>query len=227
MRLLDALRLLAPMTSWQWGLVTTAQAAGVGVSRLELSRLAAKGLVERVAQGVYRLVGAPSDRFDALRIAWVSTNPVLEAGVRMVAAVPDAVVSGPAAAYVHGIGDLVPEPYEFTVPRRRQTARDGLVYRIRVLEAGDVTRAAELPVTTVERTIADLVDEDWGLNLVGGVAADALGVDEERVVHLLAPLAARSGLRPGDGAAVWRELLGKAGRSGEALGSVVGPTVRA
>jgi len=32
-------------------------------------------------------------------------------------AAPDAVVSGAAAAFLYGLGDLVPEPYAFAVPR--------------------------------------------------------------------------------------------------------------
>jgi hypothetical protein len=199
------------VTSWQWGLVTTAQALDAGVSRLDLSRLARRGLLERSAHGVYRLSGAPADWLEPLRVAWVSTNPKAEASARLSSKVPDAVLSGPAAAHVHGIGVLVPEPYEFTVPARRQTQRDGLVYRVRRLEPEDVTRAWELPVTTVERTIADLLDEGWGLDLVGGVAADAGRVDERLMASLLAPLAARSGLTPGDGAALWRELRHEAG----------------
>jgi predicted transcriptional regulator of viral defense system len=213
MSLLDSLARLSAVTSWQWGLVTTAQALDAGVSRLDLSRLARRGLLGRAAHGVYRLAGAPADWLEPLRVAWVSTNPRAEASARLASKVPDAVVSGPAAAHVHGIGVLVPEPYEFTVPARRQTQRDDLVYRVRRLEPEDVTRARELPVTTVERTIADLVDEGWGVNLVGGVVADVDRVDEQRIARLLAPLAARSGFDAGDGEALWRELQRQAGRT--------------
>jgi predicted transcriptional regulator of viral defense system len=211
MSLLNSLARLASVTSWQWGLVTTAQALDVGVSRLDLSRLARRGLLEREAHGVYRLAGAPANRLEPLRVAWVSTNPKAAASDRLASQVPDAVVSGPAAAHVHGIGVLVPKPYEFTVPARRQTQRAGLVYRVRRLAPEDVTRASELPVTTVERTIADLLDEGWGVDLVGGVVADADRVDEQLMVRLLAPLAGRSGFKAGDGAALWRELQRQAG----------------
>ncbi|MDR0592733.1 MAG: type IV toxin-antitoxin system AbiEi family antitoxin domain-containing protein [Bifidobacteriaceae bacterium] len=75
MRALDVLRRLAGATSAQWGFVTSSQAAALGVSRLWLSRLAAEGLLEREAQGVYRAAGSAGDRFDALRVAFIATNP--------------------------------------------------------------------------------------------------------------------------------------------------------
>jgi predicted transcriptional regulator of viral defense system len=126
--------------------------------------------------------------------------------------VPDAVVSGPAAAYLHGLGQIVPEPYEFTVPARRKTRRDGIVLKSRRLAPADVTRREGLPVTTQERTVADLVEGWQDLSIVGGVVADATGVDSGRMSELLAPFAARYGLRRGDGAGLWAELERLAGR---------------
>jgi len=50
---------LGSIAEHRWGLVTTAQAEDAGVSRKQLSRMAASGAIKRVAQGVYRMAGAP------------------------------------------------------------------------------------------------------------------------------------------------------------------------
>ncbi|MDR1151806.1 MAG: type IV toxin-antitoxin system AbiEi family antitoxin domain-containing protein [Bifidobacteriaceae bacterium] len=232
MHVREVLRRLGETTSGQWGLVTVAQADAVGVSRLWLSRLAAEGLVERVAQGVYRDTGAPADRFDGLRVAFIATNPVITAGERVRLPVPDAVVSGAVAAYLHGVGDLVPEPYEFTVPRRRKTRRDGIVLKSRQLTRADVTRREGLPVTTIERTIADLVGAWTDLSLVGGVVRDAAHVEAAQMAGLLAPFAARYGLRRGDGTGLWGELERLGGRDSQTMAEAIaagplGPLVAA
>jgi hypothetical protein len=50
---------LGSIAERRWGLVTTAQAEDAGVSRKQLARMASAGAIERVAQGVYRMAGAP------------------------------------------------------------------------------------------------------------------------------------------------------------------------
>jgi len=44
-------RAVADLAAAQWGLLTSAQAAQRGVTRLQLSRLAAAGLLDRIATG--------------------------------------------------------------------------------------------------------------------------------------------------------------------------------
>lgn len=198
MNALDALRTLAEVTAGQWGLVTTAQAAGRGVSRLYLSRLAEDGHLERVGRGVYRAAGVPADRFESLKAAWLSITPKLTAEQRLRQPVPDAVVSGPAAAHLHGLGDLVPEPYEFTVPVRRQTQRPELRLRVRRLPAESVTLREGLPVTTVEQTVADLIEARTDLSLVAGVLAGATSLEQARLAGLLDPLAGRNRFPSGE-----------------------------
>ena len=53
---------LGSIAERRWGLVTTSQAENVGVSRKQLARMASAGAIERVAQGVYRMAGAPLPR---------------------------------------------------------------------------------------------------------------------------------------------------------------------
>lgn len=194
----DVLGALNELTAAQWGLATTAQASRRGVSRLQLSRLVADGLVDRLGQGVYRAAGVPVDRFEGIKAAWLSIDPRLTAEERLRPAVADAVVSGTTAAWLHGLGDLVPEPYEFSVPQRRQTQRRELRFRVRQLPLDSVTIREGLPVTTVEQTIADLVAARTDHSLVADVLADARGLDRPRLANLLDPIAARNGFTSGE-----------------------------
>src|SRR5690242_13872509 len=137
----QALRLLSEATASQWGLVTASQAASRGVSRLMLSRLTDTGHLERLAHGVYRAAGAPSDEFEPLRAAWLSTQPSEPAEVRLRNRHDDVVVSGASAAHLHHIGDLPADRHEFSSPRRRQSQRPEIHYRTRRLPSQDITIA--------------------------------------------------------------------------------------
>lgn len=103
---------------------------------------------------------------------------------------------------------------EFTTPRRKQTRRDDVQFRTAALEKDDVTIVDGLPVTTVERTIADLVRDDVGLDHVSNALRDAFfaaKIDAKRLEARLAPLAGRCGCREGDGAALLGQLREVAG----------------
>ena len=210
----DAMRLLEELSTSQWGMVTTAQAAAHGVPRLDLSRLCQSGHLERLAHGVYRDAGAPSEEFESLRAAWLAADPSHTAEQRLRDLSGGVVVMGASAASLHGAGDLPADRHEFSAPVRRQTQRREVSYRRRSLEPTDVTLAHALPVTTIERTIADLVEDRTDLSLVGDVlraAARSRRLDTDRLAELLAPLSARNHLRKDDGHALLRHLAALAG----------------
>jgi hypothetical protein len=214
MNVSQALKVLAETTASQWGMVTASQAASLGVSRLMLSRLADAGHLQRLMHGVYRDAGAPGDEFEALRAAWLSTEPGQLAEVRLRSLVDGVVVTGASAAYLHHIGDLPPDRHEFSTPRRRQSQRSEIHYRTRALPRQDITIAHGLPATTRERTIADLVEGRTDLSLVADAMGDALRsghLDLARLRALLAPLAARNGLPAGDGNALLDRLVEMSG----------------
>ena len=214
MKALEATRLLEELSASQWGMVTTAQAAAHGVPRLDLSRLCQSGHLERLAHGVYRNAGAPSEEFESLRATWLAADPSHTAEQRLRDLSGRVVVMGASAASLHGVGDLPADRHELSAPVRRQTQRREVTYRRRQLEPTDVTIAHGLPVTTIERTIADLVEDRTDLSLVADVLRDAAQsrrLDTERLAELLAPLAARNHLRKGDGDALLRHLTALAG----------------
>jgi len=214
MRSTEALRVLAEVSTTQWGMVTTAQAAAHGVPRLDLSRLSHSGHLERLAYGVYRVAGAPSEEFESLRAAWLAADPSHTAEQRLRDLAGGVVVIGASAASLQSVGDLPADRHEFSAPVRRQTQRSGVSYRRRQLDPTDVTIVQGLPVTTIERTIADLVEDRTDLSLVADVLSDAAQsrrLDTDRLTELLAPLAARNHMRKDDGAALLRHLTALAG----------------
>lgn len=195
-------------------MLTTAQAATTGVTRLQLGRLAAEGNLERLAHGVYRNAGSPPTEFDDIRAAWLSTDPAETAERRLGIGVNGTIVGGATAAYLHRIGDLQPEPYLFLSPTRRQSRRPEMQYRQRVLAADDITMVEGLPATTAERTVADLVRDRHDLSLVADVLADAVRhtpIRLDRLVELLNPLAARNGHGKNDGRGFLDDLLERGG----------------
>lgn len=210
----SALKALGNLSTGQWGLFTAAQAERRGVTRLALSRLAKAGLVERVAHGVYRDAGSMPDEFDDLRVAWVSVQPKADVETRLAAREADVVVSGVSAARLHGIGDLREDRFELTTATRRQSQRPDIRLVVRSLPREHVTVRHGLLVTTVERTLADLVTDRTDLTHVAGALSDALlrsEVDLDVLAGLLGALAARNGLPKGDGPAFVNHLLQLAG----------------
>ncbi|TWE13188.1 type IV toxin-antitoxin system AbiEi family antitoxin domain-containing protein [Rudaeicoccus suwonensis] len=216
----DALRVLAEVTAYQWGMVTSAQAGIHGITRLELSRLAADGQLERLAHGVYKDAGVPAGQHDDLKAAWLSTDPKTMGEARIKDLANGVVVAGESAAGLHGIGDLRALRHEFVSPARRQSQRSAIRYRQRKLASRDVMLVDGLPVMMMERTIADLVEEVGDLSLIADTLRDASrkrDLDLARLRSLLAPFAQRYGLKKGDGASLLDRLMEIAGIDSKAV----------
>lgn len=200
MRASDALTVLEQLGSGQWGLVTTAQAAALGVTRTDLGRLMGAGSVQRVRHGVYALASAGYGPLQELQAAWLATDP-RTAGETRVMDGDDVVVSHVSAAQVHGLGDLIAAAHEFTSPRRRQTAQPDV--RFHRLDLPDEDRAVVegLPVTSVVRTVADLVASATDFDHLATVVRDALSLPDVRHDVLAARLdagASRYGFEDGE-----------------------------
>lgn len=195
MNALDVLESLELLGSGQWGLVTTAQAQEVGVSKMQLSRLVARGTVQRVRHGVYALPSADTGPLQGLRAAWLAT------GSQPVGDQPLTVVSGESAAAVHGLGDLLPAKYEFTTAVRRQTTQPDTRYRKRDLPDEAITWVDGLPVTTIARTVQDLAIGGTDFDHLAVAVRDAVtgtGVSSDALVHALEPAAERFRTRDGN-----------------------------
>lgn len=210
----EALRKVAEVCEGQWGIVTTGQARRLGVSYMSLTRLVQGGMLIRLARGVYKAAGAPRNENEDLIVAWLMAEPDRFAYERVMERPASVVVSGESAAHLHEIGDFPAARHEFTTPTRRQTQRSNVRYRVRDLPEQDVTIRAGLPVTTRERTIADLIETRQDLSLIADALADAARhaqIDVNRLIHLLAPLAERNGHHKGDGVEFLKTLMKIAG----------------
>src|SRR2546423_15670748 len=127
----------------QWGLVTRRQIEAAGIGTTTLERLTAPGgALERVAHGVYLMVGAPSPDHQDLRAAWLQLAPDIPAWERT----PEqGVVSHRSAAALYGLGHLPAERHNFTLPDRRQSRRPDVRLHRRVLRPGGGSPRPPLP----------------------------------------------------------------------------------
>lgn len=200
----------------QGGLITTAQARRIGVSRLQMSRLEQAGSLERIAQGVYRTAGSAPHEHEQLLAAWLALENKVFLTERSSAPGEGLVVGGVAAAKLHGIGDLYVDDVELIAARPRRTAREGIRIRVRDVDDQDVVLAHGLPALSVTATLADLAQQRVPLDHVANALRDgAERVDVARLDALLDPLAARNGFD--DGAAFRIRLYELAGRDPESV----------
>lgn len=143
------------------GLFTSGQARDAGFSDSVLVRLAQRGRLERTARGVYRIPYVPLNRFSQYReaVLWAGAH---RGPVRVA-------LSHESAMAVYGISDANPASIHLSVPNsaRLRRERPGAVVIHRAdLAPDEVTIVEGLPVTTVARTIADLLESGGRIDLV-------------------------------------------------------------
>lgn len=193
-----ALEVIHGLASGQWGLLTARQAEHAGVKRMQLSRLAGSGVLERVEHGIYA-VGSADDQHQGLHAAWLAVDPERTAEQRIRDDVTGVVASHTSAAALHQMGDLESWIPVLTMPERHQTKREVKIRR-GTLQSDDVTLVDGLPTTTPERTIADLIADRHDLSHVADALADGVRsgiIDQQRLQALLDPLADAHGFRDG------------------------------
>ncbi len=172
MKTIEAIRIINDISASQRGLFTAAQAQAFGVERYVLSRLESIGNVERLAKGVYRMGGAPNVREEDVLAVWLSIDPGRQPGDVSSEGTP--VAMGATAAWLYGLGEIGPSPYEFCMSRRKQTKRANLILRKRDLDPEDVSILAGVPATKPPRIVMDLIGCGEDLSLVANVLVDAL-----------------------------------------------------
>lgn len=212
----DVAARVSELAARQWGLLTTAQAEAEGITRLQLARLADADVIERLGRGIYATPAAIDER-TPLRAAWLSLNPSDLAEERLTDPPSSGVLSHTSAATLHGLGDLLDDEPEITLPDRKQSRRDIRLHRA-TLRADEVTIVEGLPVTTPARTVADLLRDGHDPSQIAEIAGDALRRDlasRQDMVAALEPLARRNG-QP-NGSALLESLLDLVGLSGTAL----------
>ncbi len=212
MKVSEALRVLGDLAADQWGLVTTAQAGTAGVDRTTLARLVDAGLLQSPTRGIYIMPAASPAHIDE-RAAWLRLQPQRPAWQRKPLDADSGVISHRSAAKIHNLGDLTTDGVDITVPRRRTTRDPHVRLRRSTLQTSDVTVIDGLPITTVERTILDLLADHSDGGHVGDVIADALRsntVDLDQLAPKAGTHAAKYGVRGRDGHALLDHLLNQA-----------------
>jgi predicted transcriptional regulator of viral defense system len=203
-------RLAAEVAEDQWGLVTRSQALAARAPRATFGRLVAAGALVRVAHGVYRVAGGPDPGHLDLRAAWLQLDPTVPAWQR-VRSDEVAVVSHRSAAELYGLGDLIADTHEFSVPVRTQTRRRDVRLYLRRVPPEDRDVVEGLPVTRAHRIVADLLAAYEDGSAVATIAVEAVRrglTTPGQIAGSVAPLARR--YHVGDGAALADQLLGDA-----------------
>jgi very-short-patch-repair endonuclease len=133
---------IARLAGGSHGVITRTQLLNAGVTARQVKRRLRTGYLLREHRGVYR-VGHRAPTAEATYLAAVF------------AAGEGAVLSGLAAAYLHGLVKGSPPTAEVTAPTQRRI--EGVkVHRCRSLNAHDWARFRGIPVTTVPRTLVDI-----------------------------------------------------------------------
>jgi predicted transcriptional regulator of viral defense system len=131
------------------GYVTPALVASVGVPAVELRKMVSRGVLEGAGRGVYRVPSLPHDPLDEFIVAR------LWAGGR-------GVVSHDSALLVHQLCDINPTKVHLTIsPTYRISRAGGTRYVLHrgELPASDIARVDAVVVTTIRRTLDDIVGD--------------------------------------------------------------------
>lgn len=150
------------------GLVTAEQARSAGVTDSVLARLVQRERIERIARGVYRIPFFPPGRFSQYReaVLWAKANR----GPANVA------VSHATALAVYGVSDANPNSIHLTVPKsarlRRQKPKNVIVHHDD-LTRSDITVHEGLPLTTISKTVTDLLASSGRIDLLRQAISDA------------------------------------------------------
>jgi len=90
------------------------------------------------------------------QVMLVAADPTRDAAERAADLGHPIVVSYRSAAAVHGIGNMYADRPEMTAPVRKQSRRSDVIVHRADVPRSDITIARSMPVTTIERTLADL-----------------------------------------------------------------------
>lgn len=199
---------IAEFAEEQWGLVTRRQLEIVAIPATTIDRLTASdSILERVAHGVYRMVGSPTPDHLGLRVAWLQLAPGVPAWER---APSQGVVSHRSAAALYGVSHLPADQHDFTLTQRKQSRRPDVRLHRRPLADVEWIRLRGLPVTRPARIASDLLYDHEDPGAVAQLIVDSirLGFDYPGTFAMsLSPHAARFGLRRDDGIALLRWLF--------------------
>lgn len=198
MKAAEAIELTADLATQQWGLFTSAQARAKGIDAVTLNRLVNKSLLTRIRHGIYAFAATLWTPELDVRVQWLALDPATMAVDRIDGSDNSAVVSHETAASLYGIGDLQNEKINFTTKKRRQTKQPEVIFHTAALADTDITYLDGLPITTIPRTVRDLLTSGHEPGHVTDIIAAALQdglISREDLSTQLAKIATSLGAR--------------------------------
>lgn len=162
---MDELYALAEMRD---GLLTSQEARAAGIADSVLVRLAQRGRLERVSRGVYRISHYPADRLAQYReaVLWAKAS----GGPASV------LISHETALLLYGISDANPARVHITVPvtaRLRRERPKWITIHHAGITPGEINEYEGIPVTSVERTIVDVLQTTKRVDVARQAIVDA------------------------------------------------------
>jgi predicted transcriptional regulator of viral defense system len=157
------------VSGWRRGIFTAEDARQCGYSSQLIAHHVNAGNFKRLARGVYRLSLFPGDHLDALVSALVRVDP------------ENAVVSHESALQLHGLSEVAPNVYEFTLPREkryrgsRTRHPSGVkIHTIKRFDPEDIVKVGGIRVTSPARSIVDAGNDGTDSKLLRSAVFDAL-----------------------------------------------------
>ncbi|MGQ0669704.1 MAG: type IV toxin-antitoxin system AbiEi family antitoxin domain-containing protein [Actinomycetota bacterium] len=140
----------------QYGYVTAGDARAAGIDPVQLRVMSHRGLLDRVARGIYRFPVVPTTALDQYMeaVLWPRTTAAL---------------GHETALDLHGLCDVNPARIHVTVPAGYRLRRDvPTMYQLhrRDLAPNDTTRHEGIPIVTVHRAILDGIEVNLGGHLI-------------------------------------------------------------
>jgi predicted transcriptional regulator of viral defense system len=153
----------------QDGLFTSKEARSLGIQDSVLVRLRQRGRLERMSRGVYRIAHYPAERLAQYReaVLWAQAS----SGPERIA------LSHETALLLYGISDVNPPRVNLTVPvsaRMRRVHPKWIELHRANLSTEDIQLHEGMPVTTVERSILDVLATTHRSNFAREAITDAL-----------------------------------------------------
>jgi predicted transcriptional regulator of viral defense system len=148
------------LASEHGGYFTTREASRAGLSYRQLSYHVTSGGLERVTQGVYRLINYPAHPHGDMIAA------TLWAG-------PDSAISHESALAVYGLASVMPAVIHLTAPSTFTGSRKGVRIHYEDLRPDERRIWDDVPVTSAERTLIDLT-QDGDVSLLRQALSESL-----------------------------------------------------
>lgn len=178
-------RSLYRLASSQAGYFTAAQALEIGYSYQAQKYHVDYGNWERVDRGIYRIPEWPVGPHDGL-VRWVLWSK------------GRAVVSHDSAASAYGLGVANPSRIHLTVPPDFSMSDHHIVLYHRHLPESDTSVLDGAAITTVERTVVDIIESHVDEEFIQAIVDDAIeagSVTRRRLVRRLEELSRASQIR--------------------------------